>query len=159
MEKYIALAKHLGWEILEFNGDTYIGVTLEEFNEESGANYTNTEEIDPDNAVFIDWLNANATLIQEEITNTYDEVFKCGSREYLVVTDEEADNLWEEDLDHYLEECVYAELQENLKNYFDDEAWKSDARQDGRAYSLNRYDGSEYSEEVEGTIYYIYRQN
>lgn len=159
MEKYIALAKHLGLEILEFEGSTFLGTSIEDFNEVSGSNYKDVEEIDSDNEIFIDWLYKNATLIQDEIINTYGEVFEYVSQEYLVVTDEEADDLWEEDLDHYLEECIYPELKGNLKNYFDDEAWKSDARQDGRAHILNRYDGSEDSEEVEGTIYYIYRQN
>ena len=38
--------------------------------------------------------------------SSYDEnLFEYGSGEYLVVTDEEADDLWEESLDNYLEDA------------------------------------------------------
>jgi hypothetical protein len=82
-----------------------------------------------------------------------------GKREYLVVTDEEADELWDQDLDHYLEECVLHELPEAAQMYFDREKWKRDARMDGRGHSLNRYDGNEESEDIGGVTYYIYRQS
>lgn len=103
---------------------------------------------------------------QEEVeadelsTSSYDEkIIEWGKREYLVVTDEEADELWEEDLDNYIDECILSELPEQYKCYFDEEKWKDDARLDGRAHSLSRYDESEYEEEVNNTTYYIYRQN
>ena len=98
--------------------------------------------------------------------SSYDEnIFEYESEEYLVVTDEEAYELWEQYLDNYLEECVYPELPDNMINYFDDEAWKRDARYDGRGHSLNRYDGTEeeitlrdkYDDVIE--TYYIYRVN
>ena len=114
----------------------------------------------------LNWLQENATLLEDEIQqSTYDEnLFEYGSEEYIVVTDEEADELWEQELDYYLEECIYPELSDNLVRYFDDEAWKRDARFDGRGHSLNRYDGNEYEETVyneygERKNYYIYRQN
>lgn len=94
------------------------------------------------------------------IVNTYnDSLLEYGSEEYLVVTDDEADDLWEESLDNYLEDCIYPELPGNLKNYFDDEAWKSDARFDGRGHSLSGYDGEENKETVDEETFYIYRQN
>jgi len=43
--------------------------------------------------------------------------------------------------------------------YFDDEKWKRDARIDGRAHSLSRYDGNEDDQEINGVTYYIYRTN
>lgn len=94
---------------------------------------------------------------QKEITVSQydDQIFEYGNEEYLVVTDDEADELWEQDLDNYLEECIYPELTGNLSNYFDDEKWKQDARYDGRGHSLARYDGNEY--EVDG--FYIYQTN
>jgi len=99
---------------------------------------------------------------KKEITvSQYDDtILEYYNEEYLVVTDDEADDLWEQDLDSYLEDCIYPELTGNLKNYFDDEAWKSDARLDGRGHSLNRYDGSEYEIDLEGEeTLYIYRVN
>lgn len=96
---------------------------------------------------------------KSEITqSSYDEnLFEYGSEEYLVVTDEEADELWEGDLENYIDECM--EIPEHIKPYFDRESWKSDARQYGRGHSLGRYDGVENYEEVKGETYYIYRQN
>lgn len=93
------------------------------------------------------------------VSNYDNNIFEYESEEYLVVTDDEADDLWEAELNHYLEEIIYPELEGNLARYFDDEAWKSDARYDGRAHALNRYDGSENSEDISGVEYFIYRQN
>lgn len=75
-----------------------------------------------------------------------DQVIEYGNEEYLVVTDEEADDLWDAELEMYLDECL--EIPENIKPYFDREAWKSDARQDGRGHSLSGYDGEEHEETV-----------
>lgn len=78
--------------------------------------------------------------------------------DYKAGDDYQMNELWDEDLDNYLEECVYPELPDNMRNYFDDDKWKDDAKMDGRAHSLNRYDGNEKSCEVNGTCYYAYRQ-
>lgn len=67
-----------------------------------------------------------------------DNIFEYGSQEYLVVTDDEADDLWDVDLENYIDECILPELNERYKQYFDRESWKSDARFDGRAHCLNR---------------------
>lgn len=80
-----------------------------------------------------------------------DQIVEYRSQEYLVVTDEEADELWDEDLENYIDECIISELPELYKNYFNVEAWKNDVLIcDGRAHSLNKYDG----EEVNITVYY-----
>ena len=63
--------------------------------------------------------------------------------EYAIGTEVEADEAWEEYLNSYLDDCIYPELPENMINYFDDEAWKRDARYDGRGHSLSCYDGNE----------------
>ena len=41
---------------------------------------------------------------------------------------------WDEDLDDYIDHCL--EIPDHLKNYFDREAWKIDAEQDGRGHSF-----------------------
>ena len=64
--------------------------------------------------------------------------------EYAIGTEADADYAWDQSLDSYLEDCVYPELPENMVSYFDDEAWKRDARMDGRGHSLSSYDGSEH---------------
>jgi len=88
-----------------------------------------------------------------------DNVFEYGKQEYLVVTDEEANKLWDEDLDYYIDECILPELPESARQYFDDEKWKQDARYDGRGHSLSRYDGNEDEIKINGIVYFIYRQN
>jgi len=75
---------------------------------------------------------------------------------FLVVTDEEAEKYWDDELNNYIEECL--DIPDIVRNYFDEEAWKRDARFDGRGHSLGSYDGNEYAEEVGGVVYYIYRQ-
>jgi hypothetical protein len=77
---------------------------------------------------------------------------------YLAGTDEEMDEAWDKELDSYLDECVLPELPESMREYFDDEAWKSDARGDGRGHALNRYNGGEEETEFNGVYYYAYRQ-
>lgn len=80
--------------------------------------------------------------VEDLEVSSYDEkVIGIGSQEYLVVTDSEADELWDEDLENYIDDCL--EIPESIKPYFDREAWKSDARHDGRAHSLSGYDGNE----------------
>lgn len=101
----------------------------------------------------------------DDITNLDIDIYdvEIGSVEVSVLTDDEADDRWEEELDSYLEACVYPEIPEWIRNYFDDEAWKRDARYDGRGHSISRYDGNENVFRIEfddgtETWIYIYRQ-
>lgn len=94
-----------------------------------------------------------------EPTSYNDNEFECSNTSYLVVTDDEAEELWDEELDNYLEECVYPQIPDDLVNYFDDEKWKRDARMDGRGHALSHYDGDEHEIKVNNTYYYIYRTN
>lgn len=75
--------------------------------------------------------------------------FDFNGETILVLTDDEADNRWDEELDSYLEDCVYPDLPDNLKYYFDDEKWKDDARMDGRGNAIARYDGEENEYKIE----------
>lgn len=84
-------------------------------------------------------------------------VYSCGRAKYAVGTDEEADEAREQSLDSYLDDCgILDSIPENLRNYFDREAWKRDARFDGRGHALSSYDGDEL--ELEGDLY-AYRIN
>lgn len=82
----------------------------------------------------------------------------CAS-EWLVLTDSEANEAWDEDMQRYLEECVLPELPKATRCYFDEIAWKRDARFDGREGALSPYDGQEHSVDVNDTTYFIYRTN
>ena len=88
-------------------------------------------------------------------TNSFD----CGGAEYLVLTDEEADELLDDQLDSLLEDCVLCNIDEALHCYFDKDDWKDDAKADGRGHHLASYDSDELEEDVDGETYYIYRTN
>lgn len=147
-EKWLALQQETeGLEWFEESEKIYQG-NDKELEEEWQQEYIDDEENQP---VFYKWLDDKELEIEVE---DYDE-----NGDWLVCTDSEADEKWEESLDNYLEECIYPELQGNLKNYFDDEKWKRDAKYDGRGHLLAGYDGHECEQEVNGTTYYLYRQN
>ena len=98
--------------------------------------------------------------LMEHTGDNCDECHKAIDRyDYLVLTDYEADNKWDEYLENLLDDCILPDLPETARNYFDRESWIEDAKYDGRGHSLSSYDGSEYDEEINGTTYYIYRQN
>lgn len=104
-----------------------------------------------------EFLNVDIEDLKE---SSWDEnIIEYGSEEYEVLTDEEADERWEDELQNYLEECVLPELPDNLQYYFDEEKWKRDARFDGRGHCLSRYDGNEEEITIEDETFYIYRQN
>lgn len=92
-------------------------------------------------------------------------VYSRGREEYAVGTDAEADEAWDQSLDNYIEECIDPELDfdklGSLGAYvkFDEEAWKRDAKMDGRGHSLSSYDGNEEEVEVDGVLYSIFRTN
>lgn len=94
----------------------------------------------------------------DDIENTDGNYWSVQGTDYLFGTDEEMDDEWEKELDNYIEECVLPEIPEHYRNYFDDESFKTDCRYDGRARSLNKYNGGEEEINVNGICYYAYRQ-
>lgn len=88
--------------------------------------------------------------------------FEGEGKEFLVLTEDEADDAWDESLDNYIDDCL--EIPDWIQSYFDRDAWKRDAKMDGRGHALSPYDGHEYDEYGVDTasgsdIYYIYRIN
>lgn len=106
-------------------------------------------------------LSMHLGVKEEEIENLYGSTFEVGNAEYMVLDEDEADEVWEEQLDNYLDECVLPELPESLQGYFDRDAWKRDARHDGRGHCLASYDGEEheYQDGDTGSWFYVYRMN
>ena len=98
---------------------------------------------------FAEYCNDNLTEVEE-----YEE----SNGDWLVCDDSEADELWEQSLDNYIDEIITPELPETYRYYFDNEAWKEDARMDGRGHSLNTYDGNEYEQTIEGETFYLYKR-
>src|SRR6187402_3597133 len=138
--KILALAKHLDLDVITYDNVDYSGVTFADYNAEFGTDYDDIDDIEgeEENEQFKQWLIDNGNLLTDElIVSNYDEnIFEYGSSEYLVVTDSEADDLWDEDLQNYIDDCILPELPEPYRIYFDNEAFKSDARMDGRGHSL-----------------------
>jgi hypothetical protein len=90
-----------------------------------------------------------------------DKVFEYGREEYLVCTDSEADEVWDERLESYIDECILPEVPEQFRNYFDHDAWKSDARHDGRGHAISSYDGEERdaTDPETGETFVVFRLN
>lgn len=61
----------------------------------------------------------------------------------LVLTDDEAENRWDEELEYYFDEVVLPEIPDCYQGYIDYEKWVHDARMDGRGHAISRYDGYE----------------
>ena len=97
-------------------------------------------------------LECHFSIIEENGDDT--GIFSAEGKDYLVLTDDEADDMQDQELESYLNDCIYPELPDGMQSYFNEEAWKRDAKMDGRGHSLNRQDGSE--EQIED--YFIYRQ-
>jgi len=99
------------------------------------------------------FMECHHSQVEEEGRNE----FTVQGQRYLVVTDEEADELWDEDLENYIDDCILPDVPEPTQSYFDREAWKRDAKMDGRGHSLGRYDGCENEETIDDVTYYIYQ--
>jgi hypothetical protein len=96
----------------------------------------------------------------EEIEQEDSERFTYGREEYLVLTEGAANRHFSDSLDQYIDDCILEQLPENLRSYFDYDAFKRDVEiSDGRGPSLAPYDGEENEKEVDGTWYFIYRTN
>jgi hypothetical protein len=154
----LALMQHQGEDFFIIEDKAFKG-TEEEAREQFYDDIEGTEEADID-ANFLIFCENNLEEIEELDPDDY-------NNDYMVLTDEEADEKWEESLDSYIEECITPEIDKlsegagNLSYYitFDEEQWKRDARMDGRGHSLSTYDGNEDEETIEGEIFYIYRIN
>ena len=136
-ERVIALAQHLGLNLEPDFSNVDEEATQEEQEEQrADAILEVTRELD-------------------SIVETFPNNFRYSNEEYLVLTDEEADEEEDRQLDNYIEWEL--DIPKHIRPYFDEEKWKDDARMDGRGHTLSSYDGCEYEETVEGTTYYIYR--
>jgi len=134
---------------------------FDEYEEEYEAKHADDFDWDMcDEPAKVKALSEHLECDPDDITESGGNYFEAHGRTYLVVDDDEADELWDEDLDNYIDDCL--EIPENMKNYFDRDKFKHDAKVDGRGHSLGRYDGNENEVEVEHDgvkeTYFIYRQ-
>lgn len=154
IEKSLALMQEvddLEWFSTGTGDDVRIWEGTEEGMKENWGDYLmENEGSDEETLSFEEWLEDNGTEVDVE---EYDE----RTSDWLVYTDSEADDAWDESLENYIDECL--EIPASMRNYFDRESWKSDARMDGRGHCLSGYNGHEEEQQVNGTTYYLYRQN
>jgi hypothetical protein len=105
-------------------------------------------------------INIDEDGASELTESRYDsDIFEYGDQEYRVLTNDEADDANDESIESYIDDCILPELPEQYRRYFDNEAFKADARNDGRGHNLATYDGHENYKNVNGVTYYIYRTN
>jgi len=141
LKRALAFKKFNDEDFFDWQGVIYEG-TLEDAQEQYESR---TEEVG-----FDDFVKSNFVEVEERDEDEGD---------YLVCTDDEADDRWEDSLQSYIDDCIMSEIPEYLQRYFDEEKWKQDARYDGRGHSLASYDGEEFEETIEGETFYIYRIN
>jgi len=117
-------------------------------------------ELEEKEEALVQFLDISPDEILDIVQTKYDDcVFKVGREEYLVCTDDEADQRWDEYMDSYIDECVLGEIPEQYRGYFDEERFKADAEHDGRGQALASYDGDENEAKIEDEWFFIYRVN
>lgn len=124
-------------------------------------------QMDPDNTggieqFYIDEIEPDldeAVLALMQHTGDYysDAERAIDNSEWLVLTDDEADKQARDYANRYVEDALM-DIPKHLQYYFDDDRYIEDCLNDGRGSILAGYDGNEYEETINGTIYYIYRQ-
>lgn len=139
--KAVALALHLNNHLTEKDGVLFT---------------SNTPE---DEVEAAEWVETQRDEIQGYEDAADGDTYKDGRRDYLILTDSEADDEHDAQLENYIDEFILPEIPDAYQSYFDNEAWKKDAKQDGRGHCLATYDGHENEENVNGETFYIYRTN
>jgi hypothetical protein len=124
------------------------------------------DDIDDDRILALgNHLGLTYTEMYDDITKAKygDYNYKYGNQEYLVMTNDEANEYEREMVENTIQECyidVYSKEMKNnpMINYIDMNRWIDDWCGD-RGNNISSYDGYEYYEEVNGETYYIYRIN
>lgn len=148
-----------------------VDINNENYNEEDIKKWLQDAESDLEPETVSNWdekqwavfahYNFDTSLIEDinELDIDTDTVHINGEDIY-VLTDSEADDLADEMLDSYIDECILDQIPERYRYYFDSEKFKEDViNTDGRAQQLSAYDGNEYEYDINDTAYYIYRWN
>ncbi len=111
------------------------------------------EHIRPDLDDRILALTVEKDIYYEEAETLIDD------EDYWVLTDEEANEKVELEVEYLLEEAL-SEVPSYLYRYFDSDQYIEDQASNNRGHLLNTYNGSEDSITLDnGSVYYIYRRN
>ena len=115
------------------------------------------------------WIDEECTLLEDEfkVSNYNDSRIEYGNQEYLVCTDEEADELSREQTEQLIEDCYLSEYRRDeeksgrsnpLLQFLNLEAW-IDSWSNNRGEILAGYDSEENDVTIDSGTYYIYRTN
>jgi hypothetical protein len=138
-EEFARWQEHAAENPQDWTGNEFTLGDFESYIAEARSQY------DAPTLALADYLGENpANITEERGLECGMTIYSVGSREYVVGTDDEADEAWDQALDSYLDDTgLLDSIPENLRNYFDRDAWKRDARHDGRGHALALYDGDE----------------
>jgi len=106
--------------------------------------YGNPEKV----KALAEFTDLHYSLIKEE-----GDRFVVAGKEYLVLTDKEADKTARDLCISYAEECILFDMSKNHRKYFDMDKFVSDCLIDGRGHVIASYDGRE----DKTADYFIYR--
>ena len=117
------------------------------------------EEFYVDDRQFAIWLAADEDPEDWDESKYSKHVYEHGERRFLVVTEEEADQIWKEQIESSLEGIVLCQIPEPYRDYFDVKGWIEDVMEQGdRDQDLSR---GEWWDEVRvwstGEYYYVYK--
>ena len=114
-------------------------------------------------AFFDEWVMSNldervlALMVEDDLY--YSDAEKAiDNKDWLVLTDDEADKLAKEYAESYVDDAI-SEIPDHLQRYFDSELFISDTLNEGRGHLLAYYDECEREQTIRGTTYYLYRRN
>ena len=87
----------------------------------------------------------NINILEVNLVSKYDFTFEAEGRDWMVLTDTEADNAFDEAVENYVYDCM--DIPSNIMPYFNMDAYKKDVRMaEGRGPLLAFYDGEEREE-------------
>lgn len=87
----------------------------------------------------------NINILETERASEDGRTFEAVGHDWMVLTDTEADNAFDEEVENYVDDCM--DIPSNIMPYFDMDAYKKDVMMaEGRGRLLASYDGEEREE-------------
>jgi len=118
--------------------------------------------VDPKACALANHLGYPVGCIEDEGGDEYTCTEERGT--WKVLTDDEADEAFKDQIDSLIDEQVFDEIPEQYHKYFDRDRYIQDQLQaaqseGGRGPTIASYDGDENEEKIDGEWYFIYRIN
>ena len=91
-----------------------------------------------------------------ETTETEHRYSTAEGEEYDVLTDTQADNIYSDRFDDFVDECIICDIPDHLRIYFDRELYKKDTLISETRGHLLSIDNGENEQNHNGETFYIY---